>query len=464
MNDTPEKKKRNPGIRATKDQVKVLKAAYDADKQAADFEKLSSDTGLTVQWIRAWFTRTRYQATKNLKNQKDQKQVKSEPEDNVLPPKKRRRRNDPPPKIESPAPETELPAPETPAIQLPQALTIARLPPDPPKPVATLLRPLISEMTPNPLPPPISQNSAGSISVHYNRHALTISHTPPSGPVYYYGTPQFPEPRYRTPEQSGSSTARPANNYYRHGPMLLPRPPQFPENIDPGLQRHAPTLRTTPVPVSFTADISTAALSAPQSTRHMPAPYPNTPGPSKIMNDPVPSPATILRTHFPGNHLPAPQTIVKQPSPHAPVRFLQPPFEPSFPNQPSTHPNSLVSASHLYFDVPQHFTQHNRSESSNTNPAAIDDQLLFSSMLNLTPGPGATRAEHSDAPPTVSPVLDVRKTPMRHLSVLQGDGAHSMSVDEMYERLLNDDLATSDPFQAAMGLVFMSRTGLDWNS
>jgi hypothetical protein len=35
-------------------------------------------------------------------------------------------------------------------------------------------------------------------------------------------------------------------------------------------------------------------------------------------------------------------------------------------------------------------------------------------------------------------------------------------MDEMYERLLGDSLAQNDPFQAAMGLVFMSRTGLTW--
>jgi hypothetical protein len=97
-------------------------------------------------------------------------------------------------------------------------------------------------------------------------------------------------------------------------------------------------------------------------------------------------------------------------------------------------------------------------------------------MLNLTPESPVKRTARESATPIVSvppgdgSVFDMGKTPLKHLSVLQG-GYHmgeggavrSMTVDEMYERLLTDDLATSDPFQAAMGLVFMSRTGLHWD-
>jgi hypothetical protein len=86
-------------------------------------------------------------------------------------------------------------------------------------------------------------------------------------------------------------------------------------------------------------------------------------------------------------------------------------------------------------------------------------------MLNLTPGSPVKRTAAASVPAGDDNVFDVEKAPLKHLSVLQGDDGAvcaDMTLDEMYERLLDDDLATSDPFQAAMGLVFMSRTGLDW--
>ena len=55
-------------------------------------------------------------------------------------------------------------------------------------------------------------------------------------------------------------------------------------------------------------------------------------------------------------------------------------------------------------------------------------------------------------------------TVLKHLSVLQiGKRGTRMTEDEMFEHLLDENLAQRDPFQAAMGLVFMSRRGLEWD-
>ncbi|KAJ7184240.1 hypothetical protein C8R46DRAFT_1063386, partial [Mycena filopes] len=266
----------------------------------------------------------------------------------------------------------------------PPAIDLAPTPalPEPHRPASTPIRPLISENTSNPPPAPTSRNTAAPSSIS-RPHGLAISH-PPSGPqVYHHSMPQFPAPRYpastRSAQQVIASTTRPANSYYPYsnGPILLPRLPQL-ENIGPAPQHwnqpRTPTLNSTP-------NISTAAF-FPSSVRNTPAYHSNTPASSKATSDPTPSPATLLRTFFPGNHLPLPQTNARELSPRypstqdAPVRALQPPFEPSFPNQPSQPPNSSIFASHLRHE---HVHQLNHLE---TSPAAIDDQLLFSSVLD----------------------------------------------------------------------------------
>lgn len=65
-------------------------------------------------------------------------------------------------------------------------------------------------------------------------------------------------------------------------------------------------------------------------------------------------------------------------------------------------------------------------------------------------------------------LLDSSKAPLKHLTVI-----HSCQMDYvedtfdtanvMIDRLLDEKLAESDPFQATMGLVFLSQLGLEWN-
>jgi len=72
--------------------------------------------------------------------------------------------------------------------------------------------------------------------------------------------------------------------------------------------------------------------------------------------------------------------------------------------------------------------------------------------------------------PSLSP-LDPSKAPLKHLSVLQpfvpehnDDTSTAFDhADLMIDRLLDKRLAEDDPFQATMGLVFLSQLGLEWD-
>jgi hypothetical protein len=65
--------------------------------------------------------------------------------------------------------------------------------------------------------------------------------------------------------------------------------------------------------------------------------------------------------------------------------------------------------------------------------------------------------------------LDPSKAPLKHLTVVQPFQMDDMSAqmfntaDVMIDRLLDAKLAEDDPFQATMGLVFLSQLGLEWD-
>jgi hypothetical protein len=67
----------------------------------------------------------------------------------------------------------------------------------------------------------------------------------------------------------------------------------------------------------------------------------------------------------------------------------------------------------------------------------------------------------------ISP-LDPLKAPLKHLTILQSLDMDHMddafdTADLMIDRLLDEQLVVDDPFQATMGLVFLSRLGLSWD-
>ncbi|KAG6915357.1 hypothetical protein DXG01_011985 [Tephrocybe rancida] len=59
--------------------------------------------------------------------------------------------------------------------------------------------------------------------------------------------------------------------------------------------------------------------------------------------------------------------------------------------------------------------------------------------------------------------FDPTMTPLKHLDVLAPFSAGSLSTDDILNLLLDERLATGDPFQAAMGVVFASQLGLNWD-
>ncbi|KAG5352930.1 hypothetical protein C0989_011970 [Termitomyces sp. Mn162] len=62
-----------------------------------------------------------------------------------------------------------------------------------------------------------------------------------------------------------------------------------------------------------------------------------------------------------------------------------------------------------------------------------------------------------------SSLFDSTTAPLKYLDVLRPFPDESLSMDEMMSRLLDPQLAEEDPFQAAMGLVFASQLGLNWD-
>ncbi|KAJ7907481.1 hypothetical protein B0H13DRAFT_1879527 [Mycena leptocephala] len=129
-----------------------------------------------------------------------------------------------------------------------------------------------------------------------------------------------------------------------------------------------------------------------------------------------------------------------------------------------------LSSSHLPSYTAKHNTESHDFQSTTTaTPIDIDDQALFSSMLNLSPGSPVERTAREDTTPVLpasqrNSVMEMEKTPFKDHNLQDGRGRyaadHSMAADEMHEHLLDEVLVKSDPFQAAMGLVFVSRTGL----
>lgn len=92
------------------------------------------------------------------------------------------------------------------------------------------------------------------------------------------------------------------------------------------------------------------------------------------------------------------------------------------------------------------------------------------------PGPGPGIAQYMAPPAQLLPqqhytsLLDPSATPLKYLSVLEPferrvgpDGVYAaLHQDVVFDRLLDENLVQVDPFQAAMGLVFLSRLGLEW--
>ncbi|KAJ6447520.1 hypothetical protein C8R47DRAFT_1158675 [Mycena vitilis] len=477
-------------VRANPAQFAALKAAYYSGRSwtAAEYDKLSSETGLTTAWIKSWVVR--YRSSQKIQHNQAtavKREASSEP-DGAPPPKKRGRVAR---KSQPTIPPADLPPPDDSYVP-PSKATSSPIPtPTPDQPAASSSTsgrrpvPLLQYAAPGShadyyglpqyFPPPQSSQQPKSASPLFSSHPQHVIHQHSS----VVSLNSIPQPRItqqpkssasrpqsslsqplpvvsptgrapsRITQQHKSSATRRENFSYprapvANGPMLLPRQSQFPENIDPVSHSvpEVPSLNmwATPFnPMAYrpTVTSSTSFVSSSRITRK---PIAQTP---------------LRTTLFPGIPLPPPPNgAASPPKQITPVRDLQPlPFESPF--CPYKHTDSSLLRSDYHID---------NYDSPPTMNTPIDDHFLFSSMLNLTPEAHVTAHKST---PVVSPepdVWDIGQTALKHISVLRdSDGAlRSMPVDEMRDRLLAQELASSDPFQAAMGLVFMSRTGLKW--
>ncbi|KAJ7288026.1 hypothetical protein C8J57DRAFT_1706547 [Mycena rebaudengoi] len=521
----PAPKRKKIAVRSTPAQIKVLRASGTATGNRPDgteLERLSFETGLTTQWIRSWFMRERRRTRDELAtnavqgDDRSSDDVKAEFQDDVVPPPKRKRRGRPPRAVKAEAQPVDLPPPDD-SFAPPPASTSARLPsPDDsfaPPPASTSTHPPLFSFLPLPPPPP----PVGTFFPDPRTLPVPVPTRPP-------GQPDSSIDSHR------SDSPYPPFYHIRPIPMLLHRPPHFhSEPLSTNTWGTAPSPRSmfTPapllIPTSGQNNNMLPAIEPPYQRfppQHLPshgppAQYQLIPPASHnyhqrqayhaIMDSPfappyhqhIPPPqahhalesshhATVTESSA-YQHIPSQATTESQ-SASAPAAASSPlcsldqnvsprvqhsPFEPSFSSEPVQHTTSLMSSPNLRAYMPE--PDDDAMSASSTGSSlldTIDDQVLFSSMLNLTPvSPAVSRAAPSPdifVSPRDPSVLDMDKAPLKHLAVLRaafqaaGPGVARLTMDEMYERLLGDSLAQNDPFQAAMGLVFMSRTGLTW--
>ena len=69
-----------------------------------------------------------------------------------------------------------------------------------------------------------------------------------------------------------------------------------------------------------------------------------------------------------------------------------------------------------------------------------------------------------------TPFMDPSKAPLKHLTTIQPFQMQHTEITpatfdnaDVIDRLLDVKLAQDDPFQATMGLVFLTQLGLEWD-
>ncbi|GLB38214.1 hypothetical protein LshimejAT787_0500790 [Lyophyllum shimeji] len=122
---------------------------------------------------------------------------------------------------------------------------------------------------------------------------------------------------------------------------------------------------------------------------------------------------------------------------------VQRPVYPPRPGYP-THPRFQPQIQAQQYHLPQPVVHTASSAALSIVPRSLQNYDYF-------PDPHAS-------------VLDPTSTPLKHLNVLPPPPftSESLLADDMVHRLLDGRLTQEDPFQAAMGLVLVSRLGMTW--
>ncbi|KAJ6621779.1 hypothetical protein B0H10DRAFT_2015728 [Mycena sp. CBHHK59/15] len=422
----PSKRRKYTSVRATPEQTVALRAAYSHDKQpdTRELERLSSETGLTPLWIRAWFIRVRKKErdtprakTETVDQSSDDliSKFKSEYHDDVLPPdkppsKKRGRpkrvitalpplqTSSPPPAVKSLPLETK-PDPQNvgfpsqddsyvPPSTAPPANTTIQSPKNSlvsnsASAQQTSVRPLFTYAPIRPheksffpdsrtLPPPMPRINGHAESLNWNRS------DPRQSFVLHHSMPYRVSPFY-------APAAR---------PVLLPRHSHFRENNSgPPLQmtQESPstnawgTRPTSDAPVAYDSPVTSGpsqghAFSANMSHAWVPWPISFHPV-NRIM---VASTAPPVPQYATQQTVPA---TLRDVSPTcSPGKMLPSPFEPAFSNESILHATSLMPLSHLRSYMPEHDVKGNgyQPAPSSAFETPIDDQFLFSSVIALS--------------------------------------------------------------------------------
>ncbi|KAJ7017328.1 hypothetical protein C8F04DRAFT_1406042 [Mycena alexandri] len=439
-------------VYANPKQREVLNSAYrnKNDFTAEEYNTLSSETGLTVPWINAWVVRTRKAKRNGMGSQPDE------------PPRRKAGR---PPRQSNPEP-TAI-APEMDPLPRPEDSFVLKAPT-----FSTPIESVASRSSSNPDQYGPLSLSAGS-HASYHESEIYVPSTKPSASHL-----QQSWPGERPWIQSGLEPPT----------AISPAMDSLPHADDSSmLARKVSTTSSIPAPISDASVAFSSTYSSRQyyheSEIHVPLEKPS----DSQSQQPSPFNGPMLlprQSHFVENIDPTLQGVPDQlntwGSPyirqlvqrhHHSLALHRPPSHYSSPEINSLFPSprrfALRKTRQIFLFrlfVPEHIIKQDNSESPTTNfefelpksdfptttvfNTPIDGQLLCTTPL--------TKVD--------SVAFDVGKTPFRHLEVLHGHAVGSMTVDEMYDQLLDEDLAVRDPFQAAMGLVFMSRTGLNWSS
>ena len=163
----------------------------------------------------------------------------------------------------------------------------------------------------------------------------------------------------------------------------------------------------------------------------------------------LPSPVIERRfakpTSFRPNAHPTPQTSNAEDFPYCQVTYIH-----SLEQAPSLTPpqqlllNVSIIQSRLATHIPFHLTTPSK-----------DCDLPHKITTLLSP-------LYPPHPSSATSPLDNLTTPLKYLTALRD--THNFGPDVILSRLLDEELIQSDPFQAAMGLVFLSRLGLEWDT
>ncbi|KAG6853920.1 hypothetical protein C0991_012410 [Blastosporella zonata] len=510
----PERKK--PGfVKATQEQIDILQSGYAASETLSKERaaKLSEATGLTLKWISSWFQRERRKkgharlkprkhTTKTAMSVQEIAAFKTEHSDFALsetvvstsdrdpdekPPlskdltkktrKPRKKRKPPtPPPDRSPlkAPFVSLPLP--PRLPRPHPQASIQAQPQTADPDSPTSRFILREMVPL-IYKPRSQSPSHPIPHDTEIDPLSVpphfSLTRPASP----STSALSGPRILSPNFEPDTSYRLGNASHLGSTFLWQesahtQSPSAHDSHHKTYEKVGPTRATRELPKD--SDL----LKRPSSQRSLGGPGPIRP--LLPLNPPTWNTAQFslpYQHRYPGAAYGAySQGLSDNSMKENQPMYYHPTYVPQAPSKLRSHGSRILPPLFATSDL-------TRSGSRRQVLSATATQSPASSIPTPPPPPSssfqpaqlAPQISHTSLPSQSQEVVqphdqysfffDSTTAPLKHLDVLapSPDYNENFSIDEMINLLLDERLATEDPFQAAMGLVFASQLGLSWD-